>query len=296
MATRPICSLCKTSRIAVALNLELVGVEATRPTEHPDALDYILRGRAAHYKPPSREVRAEAIRMFERALALDPRSVEAQSWLSMNLTTRVRADMTDSPDADMERAEDLARQALATSPRSPLPHMAKGGVLRAHGRYDEALAEYETVIALNRNWVAAYHHIGQCKLFTGSIEETIPFMEQAIRLSPHDYNICDFYHRIGLVHLLQSRTDEAIIWFEKARSANPAPAVIHAQLASAYALKGETERAATELAEARKLSRDDRYSSISCLKASQYFGVPKIRALFEASYFAGLRLAGMPEK
>jgi len=71
---------------------------------------------------------------------------------------------------------------------------------------------------------------------------------------------------------------------------------IHAQLASAYALKGETERAATELAEARKLSRDDRYSSISCLKASQYFGVPKIRALFEASYFAGLRLAGMPEK
>ncbi len=37
-----------TSRIAVALNLELVGAEAARPTEHPDALDYILRGRAAY--------------------------------------------------------------------------------------------------------------------------------------------------------------------------------------------------------------------------------------------------------
>jgi adenylate cyclase len=36
-----------TSRIAVALNLELIGAEATRPTEHRDALDYILRGRAA---------------------------------------------------------------------------------------------------------------------------------------------------------------------------------------------------------------------------------------------------------
>jgi adenylate cyclase len=285
-----------TRRIAVALNLELIGVEATRPTGHPDALDYILRGRAAHYKPPSRETRAEAIRMFERALALDPRSVEAQSWLSMNLSTRVRADMTDSPGADMERAEDLARQALTSSPRSPLPHMAKGGVLRAQGRYDEALPEYETVIALNRNWVAAYHHVGQCKLYTGAIEEAIPLFEQAIRLSPRDYNICDFYNRIGLVHLLQSRTDEAIIWFEKARNANPAPSIIRANLASAYALNGESERAAAELAEARKLTRDDRYSSISRLQAVGYYGVPKIRALFEATFFAGLRLAGMPEE
>jgi tetratricopeptide (TPR) repeat protein len=174
--------------------------------------------------------------------------------------------------------------------------LAKGGVLRVQGRYDEALREYETVIALNRNWVAAYNHIGQCKLFTGSIEEVIPFAEEAIRLSPHDYNICDFYQRIGLVHLLQSRTDEAIIWLERARSANPALAYFHAQLAAAYALHGESERAAAELAEARKLSRDGRYSSISRLKASQYFGVPKIRALFEATYFSGLRLAGMPEE
>ena len=36
-----------TSRIAIALNLELIAAEAARPTEHPDALDYILRGRAA---------------------------------------------------------------------------------------------------------------------------------------------------------------------------------------------------------------------------------------------------------
>jgi hypothetical protein len=32
------------------------------------------------------------------------------------------------------------------------------------------------------------------------------------------------------------------------------------------------------------------------LRASQYFGVPKIRALFEATFFTGLRKAGMPEE
>jgi adenylate cyclase len=56
-----------TSRIAVALNLELIAAEATRPTEHSDALDYILRGRAANLKPPSRDKYAEEIRLFERA-------------------------------------------------------------------------------------------------------------------------------------------------------------------------------------------------------------------------------------
>jgi hypothetical protein len=39
-----------------------------------------------------------------------------------------------------------------------------------------------------------------------------------------------------------------------------------------------------------------RYSSIARLQAVGYFGVPKIRALYEATYLAGLRKAGMPEE
>ena len=54
---------------------------------------------------------------------------------------------------------------------------------------------------------------------------------------------------------------------------------VHANLASAYALNGETERAAAELAEARRLSADDRYASLTGLRAVGYWGVPKIRAL-----------------
>jgi hypothetical protein len=98
-----------------------------------------------------------------------------------------------------------------------------------------------------------------------------------------------------MVHLLQSRTDEAIPWLEKARNVDPRHPQPHPWLAAAYALKGATERAAGELAETRKLASDDRYSSIARLKAAGYFGVPKIRALYEATYFAGLRKAGMPE-
>jgi len=41
---------------------------------------------------------------------------------------------------------------------------------------------------------------------------------------------------------------------------------------------------------------EGRYSSISRLKASEYFGLPEVRTLYEATYFDGLRKAGMPEE
>jgi adenylate cyclase len=285
-----------TSRIARALGSELVVAEAARLTEHTDALDCILRGRATSYKPPSRDNFDETISLYERALALDPRSVEAQSYLAIQLTARALDNMTDTPAADIVRAEVLAGQALTALPRSGLAHYAKGQVLRAQCRYGEAISEYETALAFNRSWLGAYAPLGWCKLHNGDMAETIALAKQAIRLSPRDPFIGNWYFQIGAVHFLQSRTKEAIVWFEKARSANTVRPIVHAYLASAYALEGETEHAVTELAEARRLSGDDRYSSIGRLKAAGFFRATKIRVLYEATYFAGLRRAGMPEE
>jgi tetratricopeptide (TPR) repeat protein len=185
---------------------------------------------------------------------------------------------------------------LTAFPRTALAHYAKAQVLRAQQRFEEAISEYERVLAFNRNWVHAIAALGYCKFVTGSIEEAIPAQERAIRLSPRDPEIWLYYFWIGQVHLLQSRIDEAILWFEKARTANPEHALPHAYLASSCALKGETERADAELAQARRLTVDDRYSSIARLKTVGPFGGPKVRALFEATYFAGLRIAGMPDQ
>jgi adenylate cyclase len=140
-----------TGRIAIELNVELIAAEAARSTVNPEALDFIFRGRAIRLRPNSRDVYAQAVSMFERALALDPRSVEAQSLLASALATRMLDGVTDSEAADLARAEGLVNQALAASPRSPTAHMAKGDVLRARGRSAEAVAEYETVLAINRN-------------------------------------------------------------------------------------------------------------------------------------------------
>lgn len=154
------------------------------------------------------------------------------------------------------------------------------------------------MLASNRNSVDALAIIGREKINVGSIDEAIPLVEQAIRLSPRDPRWTGIWYLwIGQAHLLRSRNDEALLWLEKARSANPALPRIHLYLAAAYALNDEGQRAASELAEARRLVGDDRFSSIARVRATEYFPVePKVRALFEATYFAGLRKAGMPKE
>jgi adenylate cyclase len=169
-------------------------------------------------------------------------------------------------------------------------------LLQARGLPHQALPECETVIDSNRNWVNAFSGLGMCKLLVGSIGETIPLVERAIRLSPRDPFIAYCYMLIGTVHLLQSRTNGAIHWLDKALTANPELAFAHGHLAAAYALTGDTERAAAELAEARRLSGDGRFASLARLRAARYWGVSKIRVLYETIYFAGLRKAGIPEE
>jgi adenylate cyclase len=284
-----------TRQIATALGSELVKAEAARPTANLDALDYILRGRAAANEAATPDSHVRAVDLFERALTLDPQSVEARSLLALTLVGRVLAGMTSTRAADIRRAEDLIGQALAASPGNAPAHLARAQLLRAEGRCDEAIPEFETVIASNRNSSVTLFALGSCKLLTGSIEETIPLEEQAIRLGPRDTFVFNRYLVIGEVHLLQSRTEEAIVWLERARIGNPASPWPHAWLASAYALKGDLDRAAAELAEARRLLGDNAYDSIAAMR-TRYWGVPTIRALHEATFFAGLRKAGVPEE
>jgi hypothetical protein len=82
---------------------------------------------------------------------------------------------------------------------------------------------------------------------------------------------------------------------ERARIGNPGSPWPHAWLASAFALKGESNRAAAELAEARSLLGGQAFVSIAAMKVG-HWGVPVVRELHEATFFAGLRKAGVPEE
>jgi adenylate cyclase len=121
-------------QIAIALNLELVRAEAARAAEHPDAVDYVLRGRAALNKGSTHENISEAKQLFEQALGLDPRSIDARIFLAHALICRVLEQMTDTVQADIERAEQLIEEVRQSPRRQSLAYFWKGQVLRAKQR------------------------------------------------------------------------------------------------------------------------------------------------------------------
>src|SRR6267154_1519243 len=123
-----------TARIAHALQSQLAIAESRRTIAHPDALDYIMRGRAQLSKPISPENYNEAIRHFDAALELDPQSVEAASWLATLLAVRALDELSDFPNVDLHRAKQLAAHALAAAPNIAMSHYAKAQVLRAESR------------------------------------------------------------------------------------------------------------------------------------------------------------------
>jgi adenylate cyclase len=283
-------------RLANSLHLTLIRSEARRPTDNPGAQDYRFRARAAAAKPSSREKYAEAIDLFERALAIDPElPPSTKSALAAQLIGRVLDQMTDTATADIARAEELIRQAFGAAPVSTDAHFAKGQLLRVQRRCEEAISEYETALAYNRNNAGALSQIAQCKILLGLPEEAIPFLEHAIRLSPLDPLLHMVYFRLGQASLLQSRADDAIVWLAKSRRAYPNYPLVHAWLAAAHGLKGETDHAVAELAEARSLGGEG-MSSIAHLRADSRFETAAGRALRDATYFAGLRKAGVPEE
>jgi TolB-like protein/class 3 adenylate cyclase len=136
-----------TSRIANTLGWELIGAEIARPTDQPDALDYLLRGRAVLAAGVNvRENIEKAVDLFERALALDPNSVEAQSQLANALIIGSQSKDPAAAAADVQRAKELLAQALAASPNDSFTHKAKGRLLRSTRRCGEAIPEFEIAL------------------------------------------------------------------------------------------------------------------------------------------------------
>ena len=286
-----------TGRIARAVQAQLYIAEGSRPTEKPDALDFLMRGRAELSKTVSKASRDAAVGSFERALALDPNSVEAQVWLANALVSRVIDETSDNPTADMVRAENLVEQALQSAPNNAIAHHTRGQLLRVQRRCDDAIPEYQTAINLDPNLPHAYAWEADCKLKTGSTQGVISLFEHAIQLSPQDPSIGPWYWRIGIVHVYRREPDEAIDWLEKARAAyaprGPGAGYwVHGWLAAAYAMKGDIDRAKAELQEAWKYPF---YRNVAAIKADPIYADPRVAALADPTFIAGLRKAGMPE-
>jgi TolB-like protein/class 3 adenylate cyclase len=288
-----------TGRIARSLNLELaeaVGRRVERDgVANPDAQDFQMRGWALYYRPASTTRRQEALRDFERALEIDPQSVEARIGIGTVLVDDVVLRFSSSREGDTARAEQLLREALAREMNSSMAHLAMGILRRIQVRLTDSQIELQAALALDRNNARAFQQLGLTLMWLGQPDAAIPLIEKAIRLNPHDPNIASYYWALGSSDLVSGRLDDAVPLLSQARAANPRLFFIHFWLAGSLALKGDLDEARSALAEAVKLKPE--ISSLARWREeSPWYTNPPFVALAEKTLYTGLRRAGFPEE
>ena len=185
--------------------------------------------------------------------------------------------------------------ALGRDPNRSMAHYAMGLLRIVENRLAEAYTETEAAVALDHNNAWALFQYCQVLKYLGRPQEGIPYIENAIRLNPHDPNIAIFLRLLGECHLLLDHVDQAIDLMRKARAANPQLWFIHLYLAGALGLRGDLDEARAALSESLRLKPD--ISSFARLGAAVPANAnPDYQKLAEKTVNLGLRRAGFPDE
>ena len=282
---------CVAEGVAGAIEPTLRGAEIERarrkPTESLGAYDLYLRALQHLFTPTAADNR-EALRLLERALALDPDYATAlglKAWCHLNAYLR-----SWGGDDEAERAagERTARRALALGQDDPMA-LATGGFvlsLLAHD-HEAALAALGRAVALNPNSALALSFSALVHCFAGDYGAAIEHAQRALRLSPFDP--LSFRPLIALTfgHLFTGRHEAAAGYAARAVQANPDFEVCHALLVASLVELGRLEEAREA---ARRLVARFPTFRIAQRRRAGFRDTGR----FEA-WLAALRRAGLPD-
>jgi adenylate cyclase len=275
---------------AIAPKLEQVEIERAKrkPTESQDAYDYYLRGLANTYQW-SKEATDDALRLFYRAIELDPGFASAYGMAAYCYVIRKGNGWMTDRAREIAEAARLARQAVELGADDAVALAGGGYALVFVVRDFDNGADYlDRALALNPNFATALISSGWAKAFFGEPDEAIKRVTTAMRLSPLDPLSFRAFGGIGMAHFIASRYDEASLWAEKSLQVRPhyLPAICF--LAAAKDLAGRHIEAQKVMAHLREVDPAMRVSAIKDW-------MPIRRADDLARLEEGLRKAGLPE-
>ncbi len=297
-----------TGRLAWTLNIELLS-DASRRIGHenavdPDARDLVMRGWALWYGPQSPETGQEALRAFERALEIDPRSTDARIGIARLLLAKLTAGWSmsafqqDTVQQAAARAEGLLFEAIASDPNQPMAYAVLGVLRRTQSRLGKSRIALEKAMTLDPNFEWANMQLGWTLLFQGEPSAAIARGEKSLRLTPRDPNIYWRYELLGWCQLVTNHVDQAIDLFIEARTANPRIWTTAYGLAGALALKGDLAGAKAALANSLRLRPEVNSLAqwYAWLPWTNKTNAPQFWASQDKTLDEGLRLIGFPEK
>jgi len=240
--------------VALALGIKLLEPErqalASRPTEDIEAYEYYLRGKEYYNRSFLEGDKKMAVRMYEKAVELDPLFALAHAELS-RAHARMYFAYHDRSGKRLALAERAARKALELDPDLPEAHLALGEYYyRGHLNYELALEQYAIVRRIQPNNSELLTNIGLVQRRQGKFEQALASLERAYDLNPFPTQL---YH-VALTSMLMRNYADAEDCYERIISLAPDDLVnTYWDKAWLYLCwQGSTENARKTLAEALK--------------------------------------------
>jgi TolB-like protein/cytochrome c-type biogenesis protein CcmH/NrfG len=280
-----------TEAIVAAVEPELGSAEQQsarrRPPDNLDAWSAYQRG-LWHVYRFNKEDNAEALRLFEQAIALDDQFAPAHAGRSFAQFVIAFLGYSDRRDEAIEQAYLAAKQSVALDDRDAFGHWALARTHFLRREPESALAELEAALDLNPSFAQAHYFRGWVLSIAGRPEEALPHLDKAYRLSPRDPLLFAFMTVRAQTLILMGRHEEALEW--ATRAARQSNVHFHAlgPLVSSLGHLGRIDEAKRALSEL--LQRRPDYS---CTLVETSFPYRRRKDL--EHYLEGLRKAGLPE-
>ena len=240
-----------------------------------------------HLNRVTREDNQRARQLFERAIELEPGFAGAYGMLGNTYSSEVVAGW--SSDARLlDRAEELARRAIALDDSAPDGHMTLAWVHLHRGDSIEAIAAADRVIELAPSWEFAHAVRGLALAQEGRLFEGTRSVRQALRLNPRAPTMLV---SVAGMNYLAGRKEKAVEQLERVRTASPDNINARVILAAHYEREGQHGRASIAVDEILRVVPD--YS----VERAGVFLRPYENALGSqefAAYQDALREAGLP--
>jgi adenylate cyclase len=252
-----------------------------KPPQQMAAYDYVLAGRIHHHRVTS-EDNAEALRMLETAIQLDPGFAEAYAWKACTLGQALQFGFCTDFAATEEEAFAAIDKALSLDENDVECHRLLCEVRMESRRFDQAETHSELALVMNPNDPRIVAQRGELLTWLGRPDEGVEWIEKAMRVDP--FGAPGRAHLLGRAFYTARRYAEAIDAFKKIVS----PSYMHlAEVAACHARIGDQVCANESAAAALRLNPD--------FSVDQYMQTRTYQNPADAAHLAeGMREAGLP--
>jgi adenylate cyclase len=218
-----------------------------KPTSNLAAYEYVLRGRGS-LSHATRESNDEASELFERAIVLDPNYADAYAALAGSYYEAVVSGWSEFRAEDLERAETLAKKALALDPATTRAYRVLSLINIVRKRYDLALEQSDRALEINPSDADNYAYRGAVLMWAGRAAEALPWLEGALRFDQANGYAAT---HLCIVYYFLRRFSEAIGACDRGLSQNIGRSIemlTHPVLAAVYAALDRKQDAERERA------------------------------------------------